>query len=176
MSGLPDEAAPAGNWLVDLGMGDGIHEPLPLVAGEYRQGPFRYRLGPSTAEAGGWRFDHDPRGEFVGMDFRAAGTTMAAFAARHRELSTSPGSGFVRTAVVARRDAYGVDVLRGLVLSRVGDGERRNTLERRADYFAALADVFGMSLEDVGPGERDGLWRRLVEAHARWSAAGDGQG
>ena len=72
-----------GPWLVDLGMGDGLHEPLPLVAGSYVQGPFRYRLRPSEAVAGGWRFDHDARGTFVRMDFDPASTTMSAFSAMH---------------------------------------------------------------------------------------------
>jgi N-hydroxyarylamine O-acetyltransferase len=178
VSGLPSDDAPDGEWLVDLGMGDGIYEPLPLVEGEYQQGPFRYRLSRSAAEADGWRFDHDPLGGFLGMDFRSEAVEMTAFAERHRELETSPTSGFVRIATVQRRDARGADVLRGLALTRVGDGERRVTLERRDDYFAALADVFGISLDDVGPAERDALWGRLLDAHERWlaeSALGDRQ-
>ncbi|MEU4240392.1 arylamine N-acetyltransferase [Actinoplanes sp. NPDC026619] len=173
VSGLPSDEAPGGEWLVDLGMGDGIYEPLPLVEGEYRQGPFTYRLSRSVVEPGGWRFEHDPRGGFLGMDFRSGSVEMPAFAERHQELSTSPESGFVRVATVQRRDAGGTDVVRGLVLTRVGDDQRRVTLERRDDYFAALADVFGITLDDA---DRDRLWPRLVAAHERWSALGDGQG
>ena len=55
----PGAAAPEGRWLVDLGMGDGLHEPLPLAVGAFRQGPFAYGLRPSDAEPGGWRFDHE---------------------------------------------------------------------------------------------------------------------
>ncbi|MEU8820465.1 arylamine N-acetyltransferase [Actinoplanes sp. NPDC048796] len=53
VSGLPSAEAPDGRWLVDLGMGDGLHGPLPLVEGAHRQGPFTYGLRPSEAEAGG---------------------------------------------------------------------------------------------------------------------------
>ncbi|GAB1643126.1 arylamine N-acetyltransferase family protein [Krasilnikovia sp. MM14-A1259] len=168
VSGLPSPAAPGGRWLVDLGMGDGLHEPVPLTAGDHRQGPFRYGLRPSVAEPGGWRFDHDPRGSFLGMDFRAAATPMAAFAAKHAHLSTSPESGFVRVATVQRRDSSGADVLRGLVLTRVGDADTRTVLDDPGDYFAALADVFGLTLDDVTPAERGALWRRLSTAHERW--------
>ena len=35
-----------------------------------------------------------------------------------------PDSGFVRIASAQRRDAMGVDIMRGLVLTRVGEGER----------------------------------------------------
>ncbi|RZU50281.1 arylamine N-acetyltransferase [Krasilnikovia cinnamomea] len=168
VAGLPAPAAPGGQWLVDLGMGDGLHEPLPLTGGEHRQGPFRYGLRPSAAEPGGWRFDHDPRGAFLGMDFRPGAATMSAFAERHVELSTSPESGFVRVATVQRRDASGADVLRGLVLSRVGEAPTRTVLDDRRDYFAALADVFGLTLDDVTSAERAALWRRLSTAHEQW--------
>ena len=47
--GLPEEANPGGAWLVDVGLGDALHEPLPLVAGSYEQGPFRYGLRPGHA-------------------------------------------------------------------------------------------------------------------------------
>ncbi|WP_036327710.1 arylamine N-acetyltransferase family protein [Microbispora sp. ATCC PTA-5024] len=178
--GLSSQDNPGGVWFVDTGLGDGIHEPLPLVAGEYEQGPFRYRLRPSEAEPGGWRFDHDPRCSFTGMDLRAGPSEMAAFQATHEHLSTSPDSGFVRVLAVQRRDAAGVDLLTGLVLKRVGSvppasspgpvSEDSTTLERQEDYFAALADVFGLTLDDVPPPERAGLWERLAAAHERWLA------
>ncbi|XVU29904.1 arylamine N-acetyltransferase family protein [Actinoplanes sp. CA-054009] len=168
VSGLPSEAAPDGRWLVDLGMGDGLHGPLPLVVGSYRQGPFTYGLRPSEVEAGGWRFDHDPRGGFLGMDFRPEAVGMAAFAEKHRFLSTSPESGFVRTATAQRRDAEGADVLRGLTLSRVGETVSRTEIETPADYFAVLADLFGLTLDDVSAAERAVMWRRLVEAREAW--------
>ncbi|GAA4603297.1 arylamine N-acetyltransferase [Actinoplanes octamycinicus] len=170
VTGLPAPQSPDGAWLVDLGMGDGLHAPLPLVAGDYEQGGFHYRLRPSEAEPGGWRFDHDPRGSFVGMDFRAEPTTMAAFADQHRHLSTSPESGFVRVATAARRDATGVDILRTLVLTRVGDHPARTELTTRSDYFTAMADIFGITFADVSPAGRDTLWSRLTTAHEQWLA------
>ncbi|BCJ46882.1 arylamine N-acetyltransferase [Actinoplanes ianthinogenes] len=168
VTGLPAPESPDGNWLVDLGMGDGLHAPLPLVAGEYEQGGFHYRLRPSEAEPGGWRFDHDPRGSFLGMDFRAEPATMSAFGEQHRHLSTSPESGFVRVATAARRDATGVDIVRTLVLTRVGDNPARIELTSRNDYFTAMADIFGITFADVSPAARDTLWTRLTTAHESW--------
>ncbi|MEO3871173.1 arylamine N-acetyltransferase [Nonomuraea sp. B12E4] len=166
--GLPSEANPGGEWLVDAGLGDGPHEPLPLVAGTYRQGPFQYALRPSEVAPGGWRFDHDPSGSFEGMDFDPAPTHMSAFIDMHRQLTTSPSSGFVRVATIHRRDASGVDSLRGLNLSRVGTGVHTLTLDTARDYYAALADVFLLPLDDVSTEEKDKLWRRLYEAHETW--------
>ncbi|MGJ6963401.1 arylamine N-acetyltransferase family protein [Streptosporangium sp. G11] len=171
VSGLPGPGNPGGRWLVDQGLGDAIHEPLPLVEGTYRQGPFTYGLRPSEVAPGGWRFDHDPRGDFLGMDFRAAPAEMPEFAAMHEFLSTSPESGFVRVATIQRRDASGVDVMRGLVLTRLGDREHTLTARTERDYFEMLADVFGLSLPDVTPAERAMLWLRLWTAHEKWSSS-----
>jgi arylamine N-acetyltransferase len=173
--GLPTEASPSGDWLVDTGLGDAIHEPLPLHEGTYEQGPFRFGLRPSELEPGGWRFEHDPRGSFAGMDFRPARATQADFLDRHHHLWTSPESGFVRMCSVQRRDAGGVDSLRGLVLSR-RDGDPAPTsraLETSDDWFGALADVFDLPLADVGSAERRALWRRVHTAHEAWLAAED---
>lgn len=165
VSGLPSAESPEGYWLVDLGMGDGLHGPLPLVEGQHQDGPFRYGLRASVVEPGGWRFDHDPRGSFLGMDFRAEPARMSDFRAKHEELSTSPESGFVRVATAARRDATGADVLRGLMLTRIGAEPSRTVLPDEVTYFNALADVFGIVLP--GP-DRAVLWPRVRDAHRRW--------
>jgi N-hydroxyarylamine O-acetyltransferase len=168
--GLPSEDNPGGEWLADLGLGDALHEPLPLVAGTYQQGPFTYVLRPSEIAPGGWRFDHDASGSFEGMDFGPAPTGMGAFADMHRQLTTSPTSGFVRVATVQRRDAYGVDSLRGLTLRRIGHGASSVTLSSARDYYAALADVFLLPLDDVSAEEKDKLWSKLHDAHEAWLA------
>ncbi len=170
--GLPSEEHPSGDWLVDVGLGDALHGPLPLVEGTYEQGPFRFGLCPSAVEPGGWRWDHDPSGSFVGMDFRPQRATQADFRARHQYLSTSPRSPFVRTGAVQRRDAGGVDELTGCVLRRRGDGEGPSrTLETGAEWFAALRDVFDLPLDDVGAREREALWGRVYATHEAWLAA-----
>ncbi|MEV8631182.1 arylamine N-acetyltransferase [Streptosporangium sp. NPDC051023] len=171
VSGLPGPNNPGGTWLIDQGLGDGFHEPIPLVTGVYRQGPFTYGLRPSMTEPGGWRFDHDPRGSFHGLDIRAVPARMAEFVPMHEFLSTSPESGFTRVATVQRRDAKGVDIVRGLVLTRIGDREHTLVLETERDYFEMLADVFGLSLDDVTPAERAKLWHRLWTAHEAWSGS-----
>ncbi len=170
VDGLPTDDNPSGEWLVDAGLGDAIHSPLPLVEGVYDQGPFTYRLRPSEAEPGGWRLDHDPRGSFVGMDFRKAPTEMTAFESEHERLSTSPESGFVRVFSIQRRDSTGVDAMRGLVLTRIGNASTSTTLDREDDYFAALADVFDLHLTTE---EQSILWPKLVDGHEKWLATRD---
>jgi N-hydroxyarylamine O-acetyltransferase len=169
--GLPHATCPGGEWLVDVGLGSALHEPAPLAEGAFRQGAFEYRLRASDAEPGAWRFDHDPRVGFQGMDFRSEAAAVSEFAAMHEHLSTSLESGFVRVAVAQRRDADGVDELRGVVFRRLApEPEFETTIESAADWYQALADVFGLALHDVGRAERDGLWRRVLAAHDEYLA------
>ncbi|MFD0568884.1 arylamine N-acetyltransferase [Kitasatospora gansuensis] len=159
-------------WFADTGLGDALHEPLPLDQGTYRQGPFTFGLAPSAAEPGGWRFSHDPQGSFPGMDFRAEPAGQADFLARHEWLSTSPDSPFAGPSCVLRRDAEGTDALRGVVLVRTDTtGRTESELLEPTDWFTALADVFGLTLADLGRADRDRLWRKVHTAHLSWVAA-----
>ncbi|MEU4762556.1 arylamine N-acetyltransferase [Actinosynnema sp. NPDC023794] len=155
-------------WLVDAGLGDGLHSPLPLRAGVHRQGPFAFELGPSTAAPGAWRLGHDVRGSFHAMHFAPDEVGLDHFTDRHVHLSTSPESGFVRTFGVLRTDAGGWDVLRALTLSRIEETTTRTVLDDRADWFTALADVYGLVLAES---DREPLWRKAVSQHEAHLAA-----
>ena len=168
---LPTRDNPEGMWFADVGLGDALHEPLPLRAGEYLDGPFRFTLAPSTVEFLGWRFTHDPTGSFTGMDFRADLATEADFADRHGWFSQDERSPFVRVATAQRRDAQGVDVLRGLVYERRPATGTARELSTAAEWYGVLADVFGLTLVDVPAAERDALWRRVNGAHHAWLLA-----
>ncbi|WBP85371.1 arylamine N-acetyltransferase family protein [Kitasatospora cathayae] len=160
-------------WLVDAGLGDGLYEPLPLREGSHTQGPFTYALAPSTAVPGGWRFTHDPRGSFTGMDFAPEPVELSSFAAEHLRLSTSPESGFVRTLTAHRRDGKGVDVLRGCVLRRIeAGGTDERTVDSADDWYEVLAGVFRLDLTDVDASARAELWQRIRSAHREWETAG----
>ena len=173
VSALPTSENPAGIWYVDVGLGDALHEPLPLVAGVYEQEPFRLSLEESGAGSGEWHLTHDPAGGFAGMNWTAMEAELAEFAVKHHWLSTSPDSGFVRLAMAERRDATGVDVMRGLVLARIGRGAgSHEPTTERDDWFAVLADVFGLRFEASAPEALDHLWHRALAGHRAWEEAG----
>jgi arylamine N-acetyltransferase len=173
VSGLRADENPSGVWYVDAGLGDALYEALPLIAGQYEQQPFHLGLEKTPGGVGDWHLTHDPMGVFPGMSWRNAEARMDQFAARHQWLSTSPDSGFVRVLSAQRRDATGVDILRGLILSRVGTGSAPSEpLTERADWFAALADVFDLRFEATAPDVLDRLWERSLAAHRAWDAAG----
>jgi N-hydroxyarylamine O-acetyltransferase len=175
VTGLPDDANPGGRWYADVGLGEGLLEPMPLVPGAYRQEPIGYELARAPenapAEHGDWRLriDH-PHCNVKFVAFDSTPVSLDAFAAHHVEQSTAPTSMFVSLLLAHRRDATGVDSLIGLVLARVEADRTQQVLETPDDWFAALADVFGVSLLDVDAERRDALWRTTLATHEAWSA------
>ncbi|TDV47004.1 arylamine N-acetyltransferase family protein [Actinophytocola oryzae] len=168
---LPSDTNSSGAWYLDTGLGDGPHEPMPLREGTYAQGPHTYRLRPSEIAPGGWRFDADPSMSLHGMDFTPGNATPDDLREQHEHLQSSRDSSFVRTLAVFRRDTTGVDFLRGRVLSRLGDEENTTELDTSTDWYACLADVFGLPLSDVDAERRDALWHKVTAAHEAWQAA-----
>ena len=164
VDGLPAPECPDGRWMVDVGLGDALHTPLPLRAGRHQQGPFAYQLRPWTT---GWRLDHDPRGSFVGVNFTTEPSTMDSFAGWHTYLSGSPESPFVRTATAQRRDETGVDIVRGCVFTRIAaNGGYRRLLTDRDAWYQLLAERFGLTFDEYDGATLTALWDRVYAQHA----------
>ncbi len=172
VEGLATDVNPDGRWYVDAGLGDALHDPVPLLAGSYDQGPFRLVLSATPGAVGDWHLAHDPAGGFAGMAWRSAPTEMDAFTDRHAWLSTSPDSGFVRVLTAQRRDSLGVDILRGLSLKRIGAGATESTLSNPTELAAALGDIFGLDLGQFDRTQRAALWERVHSTHVDWESAG----
>ncbi|HEX8768841.1 MAG TPA: arylamine N-acetyltransferase [Jatrophihabitans sp.] len=158
-------------WLVDVGLGDGLYEPLPVRPGPYQQGPFSYRLSRSETEPGGFRLDHDPRGSVVGIDVRLAPARQQEFLRWHHYLVSSAESRLVRALTVMHRNADSIDALTGCLLRRVDStGRTVRVLDSKADWVQALADIFTIRLDHLDAEVVDGLWRKVRAAHDQWLA------
>ncbi|MBB5867893.1 arylamine N-acetyltransferase [Allocatelliglobosispora scoriae] len=130
-----------GTWFVDVGLGDGMSEPLPLRAGSYRQGPFEYRLEP-TPTVDGWRFVHDPRGSFAYMQFSTAPVGLADFYPAHRQLSGAAGSPYKKYLLAQSRRPDRVETMRGCVFTVLGaDGPTRRVIDDPESWRATLVEL-----------------------------------
>ncbi|WP_328620652.1 arylamine N-acetyltransferase family protein [Streptomyces sp. NBC_00354] len=158
-------------YFVDAGLGDGPYEPLPLRAGMHRQGNFTYGLGPLEGDAPGWRYVNEAS-PCPAVNILSAPAATADFEATHVRLSTAPDSGFVRTLALLRRDAHGVDTLRGRVLSRIdpGKGTSERVLDTPGEFWAVVGGLFERQLDDLTPADRATLWDRVCAAHEKWLA------
>jgi len=105
LSGLPSGDNPSGIWYVDAGLGDALHEPLPLAAGEYEQQPFRISLEEVDR---GWHLTHDPAGGFTGMTWTTGSGTVADNPNRYRPHHPNPGRDLVQTRQTVSRNSRAV--------------------------------------------------------------------
>jgi N-hydroxyarylamine O-acetyltransferase len=170
VSGLPTDDNPGGRWWPDVGLGEGFLEPLPLVVGDYADGPFRYRIETITDD--GWSYTNDPSGSFTGLEVTRRPTDPLAVLEAHAVLSTPPEGHFAKILVIQRRDESGLDTVRGCVHVRVdGAGRRTTDLTTYDEWRAALVAV-GVSLEGVADDQLHALWERSWESHEAWVAAG----
>lgn len=161
--GLPTSDNPGGAWWPDLGFGDGIRDPLPLVTGEHRQGPFGYRL---LVHEGGWTFHHDPQGSFHAVDVFASTPGDGELREAHARLS-GPGGDYSRLLVVQRRLADCTETLRGCLFTRVGAGAERTELTAYDAWRVRLVEL-GASLVDVDEDALRALFDRSLVAHREW--------
>lgn len=158
-------------WWPDLGLGDALREPVEVVAGEIRQGPFRYQITDVGERQ--WTFRHDPAaGAFPALDVTSDSPSNAEVAAAHRYLSTPPDGRFTRVLVVQRRDDAGAETLRGIRHQRIGDGAFTRDLSSFDDWRAALESL-NVSLVGTAPGELRSLHARMLAAHQEWVAPGN---
>lgn len=169
VSGLPGPGNPRGDWWVDVGLGDGFREPLPLVVGTHRQDGFTYRI--ANVRPNGWSFLHDAGGTFTGVEVIRRSTDEATVLAAHAELS-APGTGrFARILVVQRRFAGGLATLRGCQLTVTGVGGTSETeLATFESWRAALGDLH-LEVGDIDPDELRALHERMWSAHLTWRSS-----
>ena len=147
-------------WLVDVGFGDGLIEPVPVAPASFRQGFFDFRL--ESLDAGWWRFHNHPRGGAPTFDFRLEPARAAVLAARCQWLQTAPESSFVQNAICQRHRPGSLAILRGRVLRVLrADGTDETVLTSADELDLTLRDVFGIELDEVAP-----LWDTIVARHA----------
>lgn len=139
-----------GRWLVDVGLGSALREPVRLAEGPVEDGPFRFHLQRSAVLPNGWRLVHDRRvGTFVAMELDGRSTSLAQVSAGS-ELA-APGPVQTRELVVERRDGTGLDRLIGTRLWRIeGDRRRMRLVSTPRELGLVLTRRFNLDLLAIG--------------------------
>ena len=93
--------------------------------------------------------------------------------ATHLSLSTPPDGRFAKLLVVQRRDATGIDTVRGCLWLRIeADGRSETELTTYDAWEAALVDGTRLALADLDAAELRALYADQWVKHEVWSAAG----
>lgn len=148
-------------WLIDVGFGDGMLEPTPLVAGEFQQDFMIFQLAQLTD--GFWRLYNHPHGAAKSFDFRYEPADEAMLARQCQWLQSAPESQFVLNLVCQRFTADGIFALKGRMLSHISATGKSKTLINSADEFeSTLRERFALTFDKA---QIAYLWERVVARH-----------
>ncbi|MBF6593471.1 MAG: arylamine N-acetyltransferase [Thermaceae bacterium] len=157
---------PEGDFIADVGFGDGFLRPIPLREGSYIQDGLEFRLERGS-EAGRWIMHNHQHGAAQTYDFSRRAHTLEDFVSRCAWLQTSPQSGFVQKTVCQRFVPGGIITLREAVFKRVTkDGVSQRIIETEAEYRRVLSEDFGLELDTSE------LWPKVHRRHQEWVAGG----
>lgn len=148
-------------YLVDVGFGGSLLQPLPLRVGERDDAPFQ--VGLRELEDGYWQFLETLQGgSRFSFDFRTAAADESLLAAKCHSQQTDAASPFVQNLVAQRRVAAGHVTLRGRVLTLTSGGETERTVLQSGDELVTtLRERFALDVPEAAT-----LWPRICARHA----------
>jgi N-hydroxyarylamine O-acetyltransferase len=145
-------------YLADVGLGNGLIEPIPLVEGAVRQGFKRFAL--ERVGGGWWRFHNHEGASPASFDFSLAVTDDTLLEARSRLAQTDPASPFVANAIVQRQFEDHSESLVGTIHTfMAAEGTRSFQIDSPQVYARILRENFGLEIRDVAA-----LWARVSGA------------
>jgi N-hydroxyarylamine O-acetyltransferase len=148
-------------FLVDVGFGGSLAEPLPLIESEREDRP--YRLGLSKLGHGYWRFSETAHGdgEAFSFDFRSVPADEALLARQCQFLQNDPASSFTQNLVVQRRTLDTHVSLRGRVLASIhAKGVEKRLLNCADELVETLRDSFDLDVPEAAS-----LWPAVCARH-----------
>jgi N-hydroxyarylamine O-acetyltransferase len=146
-------------YLVDVGFGGSLSQPLPLEGSGHDHSPYRIML--TDMGDGYWRFSERAYGEPFSFDFCIGTADETRFAEKCAMLQTSPDSPFVQNLVAQRRMGDTHISLRGRVLTTLhASGEEKAKLASVDEFVAALRDKFDLDVPEVAT-----LWPAICARH-----------
>lgn len=148
-----------GPHLADVGLGNGLVEPIPLCEGRFAQGQREFGLELLGEKL--WRFRNFPGAIPSDFDFIFGPADEGLLARRCAELQTDPESLFMQNLICQRLRPDGVHLLLGRVLiCFAGDGSTKQILNSADELAQILREVFDLVGIDV-----QALWPRVSARH-----------
>jgi len=146
-------------YLADLGLGDGIREPVPIKPGSYVQGELVFRL--EKLDDGYWRFHNHDFGDPTSFDFKTIPANEQLLADKCHSLQHDAESVFVQNLACQIMTANSVTCLTGQVLGqKTGEGTTKRLLNSAEELEDTMVTVFGIRDPDTRS-----VWSRVRHRH-----------
>jgi N-hydroxyarylamine O-acetyltransferase len=146
-------------WLVDVGFGGSLAQPLPLVRGNRLDTPYRIEL--SEIDSGYWRFTEQAHSEPFSFDFQAVPADERLLDTKCIWQQTNEASPFVKNLVVQRRHGDIHVGLRGRVLTHMDHATEHKTLLNSAEELVrCLRSHFDLDVPEAAS-----LWPAICARH-----------
>ena len=146
-------------YVADVGLADGLFEPIPLQEHTTRQ--WFMDFGLEKLEDGRWRFHNYPTGGVKGFSFAAEAADEAVFRERSEWLQTAPESPFFHALLATRFTPTAIETLIGRVRKSItSEGVEGHLLRSGPELVAELRDTFGIETEGV-----EDLWPDVARRH-----------
>ncbi|MCM3782308.1 arylamine N-acetyltransferase [Neobacillus mesonae] len=167
---LPNDEGIEEPWIVDVGLGDMLYEPIPLKFGTYSQGHFVYELVESKVMDGGWRLTHDPLNSYEGVDYAPnTASSLMGFQENHNFYSRSPESPWLNQFLLRLRNEKEIHELKGCIWKKWDqNGVHKTEIVSKKEWIEILADIFHEDLILYSSLEREEIWKKLFRLHEQW--------
>ncbi len=146
-------------YLADLGLGDGIREPVPIKPGLYVQDELVFRL--EKLDDGYWRFHNHGFGDPTQFDFKTIPANEQLLTDKCHLLQHDAESVFVQNLACQIMTTNSVTCLTGQVLRhKTSEGTTKKLLNSAEELEDTLFKVFGIRDPDTRS-----VWSRVRHRH-----------
>jgi N-hydroxyarylamine O-acetyltransferase len=146
-------------YFVEVGLGDGPSEPIPIREGIYQQQWRTLRL--EHLNDGWWRFHNYDKAFNPTLDFQYQPADWNLLARKCGWLQSSSDSRLVQNAVCLRHSANGIVAMLGRVLKTISqNGVEERLIDTAEEYVELLDASFGIHLPQAAT-----LWPAICRRH-----------
>lgn len=145
-------------YLADLGLGDGIRDPIPLIEGTYAQGALNFQL--ELLGDGYWRFHNHGFAYPRNFDFRDEPADWERIEHHNQRQQTDPSSPLVSNFVCQIMKPESLTCLTGRVLREKTINGTSKQLISEDEFENVLSEVFCICDEEI-----PSVWPKVAARH-----------
>lgn len=147
-----------GTWVVDVGIGDFVKEPVLLQEGSFDFEGAKYRL--EKLNDGSWRFHNRENAMPPSFDFYFEPADDTRLQEVSSNLQTDPESMFRQNLICQLMTESGMRALVGITFTDTDQGIEKHIIKNEQELESRLRESFA-----INPPPLDGIWEKLQARH-----------